>query len=369
MLFPSGESSGSLNPKGSDIILFREITGNSNPRGGKFLGSVSIHLAVLGLLFLAAPRLFLNGVALLHATATLIAPVEPAPLSKHVLLRASPVVQTMAIAIAQRSLPPVPLPVKPRIPRPNLEEAPILPNSPKPPRVLSLPQEPPVINPPVQTGLFASNLPPKASPQLPVASGQSAGFDVAATRGAKVPEVQAAAAGFDTASPNPRPALAGATVQTGAFGQAFGGQPGAARLTGAKVGGTGFDTRPATIQPPASEQAVRKSGFDELKPVNPPLKAATPAGNPVHPVEILDKPKPAYTDEARQRKIEGDVVLDVIFTANCEVRVLRVVQGLGYGLDENAISAARHIRFTPASQSGSPVDQRVTIRVVFQITQ
>jgi TonB family protein len=260
--------------------------------------------------------------------------------------------------------------VKPRISHPNLEEAPILPNSPKPPRVLSLPQQAPVISPPVQTGVFASNLPPKASPQLPVASGQSAGFDVAVTRGAQVPEVyQAGAAGFDTASPNSRPALAGATVQTGAFGQASGGQPGAARLPGAKVGGTGFDTRPATVPPPLSEQAIRKSGFDELKPVNLPVKAAAPAVSAVHPVEILEKPKPAYTDEARQRKIEGDVVLDVIFTAACEVRVLRVVQGLGYGLDENAVSAARHIRFTPASQSGSPIDQRVTIRVVFQITQ
>jgi TonB family protein len=138
-------------------------------------------------------------------------------------------------------------------------------------------------------------------------------------------------------------------------------------VLGAKVDGAGFDTRPAT-QPSRSEPAVRKGGFDEVKTVNAPVQLA-PAASPVHALEILDKPKPDYTEEARRRKIEGDVLLDVIFTATSEVRVLRVVQGLGYGLNENAISAARRIRFTPASQSGSPIDQRVTIRVVFQITR
>jgi TonB family protein len=163
--------------------------------------------------------------------------------------------------------------------------------------------------------------------------------------------------------------LAGATVQTGNFGQVSGGQPGASRLPGAKVGGAGFDTNAPPAQKLTAQRAVRKSSFDELKPVSAPVRAEAPAASPIHAIEILDKPKPAYTDEARKQKIEGDVLLDVIFTATCEVRVLRVVQGLGHGLDENAIAAARRIRFTPASQSGSPIDQRVIIRVVFQITQ
>jgi TonB family protein len=72
--------------------------------------------------------------------------------------------------------------------------------------------------------------------------------------------------------------------------------------------------------------------------------------------------------EARKQRIEGTVVLDVIFTATGEVRVLGVSQGLGHGLDENAIDAARRIRFRPATQAGAPVDQRALLHVVFQIT-
>jgi TonB family protein len=368
LLASEEESSGSPHPSASEFVLFGGITSNSNRRHVKFLGSISIHLAVLGLLLLAAPKLILTGRAFLHDPTTLVAPVPPPPFPKRVLPRSSPVART--VAIPQRSLPPVPRPDKQQFPRPSLEEAPHLPTIPRPPHVPNLPEETPSIRPPVQTGTFASNLPPKASPMLPVSSGQIVGFDAAVTRGSQVQGVhQAATAGFDTASPQSRQALAGGNVQTGAFGQARGGQPGDAQVPGANVGVAGFDTGPALARLPLAEQAVRRSGFDELKSVNSPVKAAAPSASPVRAIEILDKPKPAYTEEARRRKIEGDVLLDVLFTAACEVRVLRVVQGLGYGLDENAISAAGHIRFNPASQAGSPIDQRVTIRVVFQITQ
>ena len=72
----------------------------------------------------------------------------------------------------------------------------------------------------------------------------------------------------------------------------------------------------------------------------PPRRTAkvkqTAAVSNTKPVEILFKPKPVYTDEARCKKIEGDVLLQVVFTASGEVKVERVVQGLGYGLDESA---------------------------------
>jgi len=358
---------GWLIPDEPGLILFGEILGNYNRRRSRFLGSVCIHVAALGLLLVAAPKAFLNGGVLLHGSTTLIAPVEPAPfVPKKYILPRTEVAVVRTVATAQRALPPLPASVKPRIPHPMLEDAPSLATVSKPQPALSLPQEAPVISPPVQTGIFASNLNPKASSRLRVPSGQSTGFDVAVSRGS--PELrQTATAGFDTASSHSQLALGRATVQTGAFGQATVGQQGPARVLGAKVDAAGFDTRPAT-QPLRSEPAVRKSGFDEVRPVNAPVQLAS-AASPIHALEILDKPKPDYTEEARRRKIEGDVLLDVIFTATGEVHVQRVVEGLGYGLDENAISAARRIRFTPASQSGSPIDQRVTIRVVFQITR
>lgn len=79
------------------------------------------------------------------------------------------------------------------------------------------------------------------------------------------------------------------------------------------------------------------------------------------------KPKPEYTVEARQMKLEGEVLIRVLFTAAGEVRVLDVVQGLGHGLDQNAIRAAQQIRFKPAQRDGQPVDSTATVHIVFQL--
>ena len=85
------------------------------------------------------------------------------------------------------------------------------------------------------------------------------------------------------------------------------------------------------------------------------------------PVQILFKPKPVYTDEARAKKIEGDVVLQVVFAASGEIKVERVVQGLGYGLEDSAESAARQIRFRPAQQAGQPVDSTAIVHITFEM--
>jgi TonB family protein len=86
------------------------------------------------------------------------------------------------------------------------------------------------------------------------------------------------------------------------------------------------------------------------------------------PVSLLTKPTPNYTSEARQRKIEGDVELDVEFSASGQVHVLRVLQGLGYGLDEAAVHAAENIRFSPARRDGQAVDAHGRLRIVFRLS-
>jgi TonB family protein len=85
------------------------------------------------------------------------------------------------------------------------------------------------------------------------------------------------------------------------------------------------------------------------------------------PVEILDKPNPIYTEEARRLKVEGEVLLEVDFGANGDLRVLRVVRGLGHGLDESAVHAAQRIRFKPARKDGRPEDTVAMLHVVFQL--
>jgi len=85
------------------------------------------------------------------------------------------------------------------------------------------------------------------------------------------------------------------------------------------------------------------------------------------PVEITFKPNPVYTAEARSLKIEGEVVLEMSFGANGTLQVNRVVSGLGHGLDEAAITAAKLIRFKPALRSGQPVDSVAIVHVKFQM--
>jgi TonB family protein len=88
----------------------------------------------------------------------------------------------------------------------------------------------------------------------------------------------------------------------------------------------------------------------------------------VTPVEIVSKPTPVFTEEARRLGIQGEVVLSVVFAALGRVRVLKVLQGLGHGLDEEAWRAAEQIQFRPAQREGQPVDFPATLRVVFQLS-
>ncbi len=91
-------------------------------------------------------------------------------------------------------------------------------------------------------------------------------------------------------------------------------------------------------------------------------------GGPViRPVRIVSKPVPTYTDEARSHKIQGEVVVEVVFHADGHAEVLRVVQPLGWGLDQAAIDAVEHITFLPASVGGQPIDFQARAHVEFQL--
>jgi TonB family protein len=84
-------------------------------------------------------------------------------------------------------------------------------------------------------------------------------------------------------------------------------------------------------------------------------------------IEVLSKPDPQYTSEARQLKVEGDVVLRVTFTSSGRVVVQSIVHGLGHGLDEEARRAAQQIHFRPATRNGQAVDLTTNITITFQL--
>ena len=132
----------------------------------------------------------------------------------------------------------------------------------------------------------------------------------------------------------------------------------------------GFDaaTEPAPAKSPTGTASVKRGGFGDTVVVRETLPAREPAaGKPDTPVEIVSKPRPAYTEEARRLKIEGEVVLEVVFVSTGQLRVLGVAQALGHGLDEAAIEAARNIEFKPARRDGKPIDHTARLHIVFQL--
>ncbi len=59
--------------------------------------------------------------------------------------------------------------------------------------------------------------------------------------------------------------------------------------------------------------------------------------------------------------------MEVIFGANGQLHVNRVVRGMGHGLDEAAVAAANKMRFKPAQRNGQPVDSTAIVHVLFQL--
>ncbi|MGA9445276.1 MAG: energy transducer TonB [Candidatus Sulfotelmatobacter sp.] len=114
--------------------------------------------------------------------------------------------------------------------------------------------------------------------------------------------------------------------------------------------------------------AVSTGGFGAEQVVHGgPKLAQADSGPATVPVEITYKPQPLYTDDARSLKLEGEVLLEVMFSANGTLHVNRVVRGLGHGLDEAAVAAANKMRFKPALRMGQPTDSTAVVHVLFQL--
>jgi TonB family protein len=114
--------------------------------------------------------------------------------------------------------------------------------------------------------------------------------------------------------------------------------------------------------------AIATGGFGSEQVVHGgPKLVQVESGPPTNSVEITFKPQPVYTEEARSLKLEGEVLLEVMFGANGVLHVNRVVRGLGHGLDEAATAAANKMRFKPALRNGQPMDSTAIVHVSFQM--
>jgi TonB family protein len=245
-------------------------------------------------------------------------------------------------------------------PKPRIEAAPeIAPEVAIAPRKLeSLPSTVPVIpKPAIKTDLFSTG---SSAPQTL----------------AKTPD-KVQTGGFGDPNGVPAKASAGRAVniaQLGSYdlpagagkGNGTGGANGARGVVASSGFGSGVSTGDNKSDIPAA-RIVQQAGFGDAAPPAAAGHHAAEAAARVVPAEVLSKPNPAYTEEARGLRIEGEVLLEVVFQATGQLHVVRVVRGLGHGLDDSAVRAAQQIHFKPALRDGQPADSTAVLHIVFQL--
>jgi periplasmic protein TonB len=90
-------------------------------------------------------------------------------------------------------------------------------------------------------------------------------------------------------------------------------------------------------------------------------------GGGVSAPQALSTPTPNYTEEARRAKTQGTCILGLIVDTEGHPRDIRVVRGLGSGLDAKAIEAVERWRFEPAKKDGKPVNVLISVEVSFRL--
>ncbi|HEY6363067.1 MAG TPA: energy transducer TonB [Vicinamibacterales bacterium] len=90
-------------------------------------------------------------------------------------------------------------------------------------------------------------------------------------------------------------------------------------------------------------------------------------GSGIEPPRLLKEVKADYTEEARRRGLQGNVVLEIVVRRDGSVGEVTLLQGLGSGLDQRAIAAVRQWRFDPARRRGTAVDVIVEVAVEFTL--
>jgi TonB family protein len=218
-----------------------------------------------------------------------------------------------------------------------------------------------------------------ARPRPPVQTGNiGTGSSAVATLPKNTPLDKVQTGGFGDpngvagpADPNKRANVNGRGDPALPGGPGYGNGTGGANGARGSVASTGFGN--GTAIPAAGgngrggTRTVQSGGFGAavVEADKPKQTGSTAAA--VQPIEITFKPKAEYTAEGRALKIEGEVVVAVIFKANGEIVVQNVVQGLGHGLDEMAVKAAKQIKYKPAISNSQPVDFPAKVHIEFQL--
>jgi len=136
-------------------------------------------------------------------------------------------------------------------------------------------------------------------------------------------------------------------------------------LTGG-VNGTGIALPLGGGGPPRAEHAVEKV----IRKAAAPVAAALPSDGcdePAAKPKPISVPQPGYTDDAQAAAIEGKVRVQLTVDETGKVVDVKLIAGLGHGLDEAALSAARRATFEPALHCGKPTQATFTISMRFKL--
>ena len=313
----------------------------------------SAAIVLLGAITLTAPQLALKPLDHIE----LIAPPTEVAVRRPVPIKQTPItVKPTPTAQARPELIPPPKVTTPApLPKQDVvARTPVL-AAPSPLFVTAKPAAPRVERP-LQTNVFVGS---SATPTLPKMAGS---------------KVQTGGFGDPNgvpANPNAKGKGDGNIASVGSFdlpsGPGEGNGTGGARGVRGVIAGTGFGNGTAVAARPAAPGRVQTGDFNPA-PVAEAKKQTQQVKAVMLPVSIREKPTPVYTAEARKLHVEGEVLLQVMFTATGQVKVLRVLHGLGFGLDEAAVRAAEKIRFSPAQREGHAVDSTATLHIVFQLS-
>jgi TonB family protein len=261
---------------------------------------------------------------------TLIAPVRETPIMPPSVRAPRP----------REFRPPPPAPARLTLPSVLVIAAPAIeiPALPEIPRVAS------IVNIPVIKPAVFSDAKPAAPVPAPKPVVKAAGFESS-----------------ETSTTGPARAL----TALGSFESAHAAEGSPARSAVARPGAFSDASTEATTA--ARRNTITTAAFGDTTVEKGAVPSRQAAAARLTPVEIISKPKPAYTAEARAKNIEGEVLVEAQFDSLGHVRVLRVVRGLGHGLDETAVAAAQGIRFHPATRDGAVVDSTALVHIVFQL--
>lgn len=98
-----------------------------------------------------------------------------------------------------------------------------------------------------------------------------------------------------------------------------------------------------------------------------PLEFSYPAKNGLKPPKVMYSPEPDFSEEARHARYQGIVMMHIVIDTNGNVDDIRIDRALGKGLDENAVSAVKKWKFSPATREGQPVSVSMTVEVSFNL--